>query len=188
MLEWLNIGFQVIKAAGAYVPIAGLLGSSALLFIPDEWLNRISLLAFKTMHSETIGLAFLVSAIATLIQLALWFKNDLWDEFWFRKNMEKQLHELTPPEKQIMCGYVLNQTRTQYFPLSDGIITGLGKAGILYRPNGAGEYMRYPCNIHPWAYKYLIQNEHLILEGVPRHESGGILPYQSDADPLKGMF
>lgn len=189
MLEWLKLGLEAVKQAGVYAPVAALLASSIILFLPNAWLGSIGLQAFKTNNIETIGLAFVVSLVATMIQLIIWLKRTLWDSRQARKSLEKRLHNLSYQEKQILCAYVLNKVKTQYFRIEDGVVQGLVHSRILYLSSNMGSLIRgFSYNIQLWAYEYLSENTHLITEGVPFEAPNVIAAYESEADPLRGLL
>lgn len=185
MLEWFKFAFESLKQLGGYAPFSALAISSILLFTPDSWLARIHILTIRNQYTETLGFAFIISIVATLIQIALWVKNDLWASRQIRKNLEKRLHNLSYQEKQILCGYILNQVKTQYFPIQDGVVQGLLHSDVLYYASTVGDMLRgFAYNIQPWAYEYLSKNKHLITEGVPLESPNVVKGYVSPTNPL----
>ena len=186
MIEQIKIAFEAIKHAGVYAPVSVLGASSILLFSPDAWLAKISLLSFKNQNAETIGLAFIISLVAVVVQATLWLKNNTWAPYQIRKDMEKYLHDLSVQEKQILCGYVLNGIKTQYFQVEDGVVQGLNHQQIIYRSSNVGHMIRgFAYNIETWAYEYLSKNKQLITEGVPITAPNVVQGYESEVDPRR---
>ncbi len=103
--------------------------------------------------------------------------------------MEKRLQNLSIQEKQILCGYILNGTKTQYFMLEDGVVQGLEHSHIIYRSSGMGSLLHgFSYNIQPWAHEYLVKNVHLITDGVPLAAPHVVQGYESEADPMGRLF
>lgn len=186
MLEWVKFIFDALKQVGGYAPVSVLGASSILLFVPNIWLAKINVLAFKTQNAETIGLAFVVSLVAVVIQAILWVKNNPWASHQARKNMEKRFSNLTDKERQLLWGYIFGCTRTQYFPYQDGVVQGLVHAKVIYLASQVStRWYRFPFNIQPWAYDYLRKHPHLLLDDEQLLDPDLVLePYRSDLENI----
>lgn len=189
MQEWIKFAIETLKPMGGYAPFSALAISSILLFTLDSWLAKINLLTIRNQYTELLGLAFIISIVATLIQIALWVKKDLWIPYCSRRNSEKRFNNLSVQEKQVLCGYLLNGVKTDYFPLEDGVIQGLVHSKILYRSSDMGSAIHgFAYNIQPWAQEFLEKNIHLITDGVPLAAPNTVQGYVSEADPVRRIF
>jgi hypothetical protein len=78
------------------------------------------------------------------------------------KQAEQRLHKLTEVEKKLLRGYIANQTRTQNFPIENGVVRGLEAEYIIYRAGSIGQLNSWPYNIQPWAWDYLNKHKGLL--------------------------
>lgn len=78
------------------------------------------------------------------------------------------LQRLSAEEKAYLRGYILDNTKTQYFEVTDGVVQGLVAAKILYRSASiTGRYSKsyipmIAYNIQPWAWEYLNKHPELL--------------------------
>lgn len=158
-LEWL-------KLSGKHALVL-LLISSVLLFGSEELISTLGLLEAIEAVKPWLGIVWLVSLSITAaesIYLAFkWLKKRI---EWHTnlKRLQKNLHKLTPEEKEFLSGYIKNNTRTQSAHYSDGMINGLIAATIIYRSsNVSSHHMSFPYNIQPWAWEYLQKHPELLV-------------------------
>ena len=120
-----------------------------------------------------LGLVGIVADVGAFIRLK-WLSRKLGNL------REARLHDLTPAEKQILCGYILANQRTQYFHMEDGVPMGLVSEKILFVSTTMGSVLHgFAFNIQPWAWEYLSKNPDLITTAdVPRDNEGRIIPYR----------
>lgn len=136
--------------------------SSIFLFGSNALLNTLGLQDAREAVKPWVGVVWLVSlsilaadivmpAYAWISQRIQWRIN--------LKRYQKRLHELTPDEKEFLSGYLRENTRTQSAEYSDGTVSGLVSAQVVYRSsNLSHHYNVFRYNIQPWAWDYL--NEH----------------------------
>lgn len=117
--------------------------------------------------------------------LAFWKRGKGIADAEFKR--QSYLHTLTAEEKQLLCGYILNDTKTQIFRVDDGVVNGLVRAGVVYLTSAEGTIDGHAYNIHDWAWNYLTLAEGLLTEGVPTNRDGDVLPYDNTGSPL-GRF
>ena len=162
--------------------VALTLALGAFLFLPDGAAKQFGIQEIRTKYKSYAGCAFIITASLVTVQSLAKAggyirKRSLRSKF--RKKAIQSLHNLTPTEKQILCGYILPNERTQYLSIQDGIVNGLCAAGIIYRSANVGNlYGRgYAFNIEDWAWDYLQAHPELITEGVPTDSQGRVILY-----------
>ena len=72
---------------------------------------------------------------------------------------------LSPEEKNILLGYLVLDTKTQYFTMNDGIIGGLELKSIVYRSAQTLQGDTYSFNMQDWVWKYLHKHPRLVAVG-----------------------
>ncbi|MBN2366681.1 MAG: superinfection exclusion B family protein [Calditrichaeota bacterium] len=158
-MDWSKI-IDWIKLSPRYLlPIS--LVSGAFLFLDQKWTDFFGLTNFINQFRPWISVVFFLS-IALIIsdiifQIINWGKQGVNNKKKFR-NMTKRLFDLTPEEKDILLGYFLNNTRTQYLSISDGIVKELEAFEIIFRSSNIGNLDSWSYNIQPWAWKYIKSN------------------------------
>ena len=82
------------------------------------------------------------------------------------KNRLKYLYQLTIQEKNILSGYIDDDTKTQELSIMSGVVKGLEYAGVIYRSTdlGSAAGASFDYNIQPWAWHYLKDNLELLNE------------------------
>ena len=151
----------LLKSATPKVALAVFLCSSVLLFAPLEFVMKIGLESFRNDYVSVIGFVFLASGVLTLLNASHAALNPIktfMAESQLERNTNIILNELTAAEKAVLRPYILGGENTQYFPISDGISSGLQTKGILYRASnlslpGPGSPFAY--NLQPIARKLL---------------------------------
>jgi hypothetical protein len=155
LLDWIKLSPKYL------LPI--FLASAVLLFANGEFLEHTGLQEIRTQYRPWVGGIFLVSTLL----LASHFINELlprarkrYGKFTRLKHAKRRLHDLTPEERDILRGYIIGNTRTQYYrSLDDGVVDGLEAERIIYRTSING----WAYNIQPWAWKYLNEHPELLL-------------------------
>jgi hypothetical protein len=162
-LDWIKLSPKYLAAIGIF--------AGGLLFTPQSFTETLGLLTIIGKYRPWIGLVFFLT-IALLAAHAfdpiVKYIKGSWNGRKVRKLMEERLHNLTPDEKAIMRGYILQDSRTQYLRPDDGVVSGLQSAKVIYQASqvgGAGFSFRFAFNIQPWAWDYLNKHRELIEEG-----------------------
>jgi hypothetical protein len=148
--------------------VAVLLASGFLVFAPDRFLEPLGLLAFRNAYRVWLGVPFLGAAALLGGHVLAAIGGFVRQRFTWRRNLrrhQRALHVLSPAERQVLRGYVFENTKTQYFALDNGVAQGLVSAGVLFRSANVGDIITgFPFNIQPWAWQYLQLNRHLLIE------------------------
>jgi len=133
-----------------------------VVFAPPQVLSIFGLIDMVSRYRPWFGLAFLLSAalLASSAVFAFYeFMKKKRLEEAVRKHRRLRLHQLTEDEKELLRGYIHNQTRTQYLSMSDGRVGQLQTEKIIFRASNLGDYLDgFAYNIQPWAWEYL--NDH----------------------------
>lgn len=158
VIDWIRLPARYL------VPIAAL--SGFLVFASAKVLDRFGLTAFVQLGRPWIALVFLAS-LAVLVSLFVWEVGR-----WAKKRFDisqkanrriVRLGKLTPDEKHILLGYLVKNTKTQYFAITDGVVSGLVSAEIIYQSSANGQPDSWAYNIQPWAWEYLKQHRGMVL-------------------------
>lgn len=145
---------DVIKDQTPKFAFAGFIVSGFILFFP-KYSAAIGLDRFLVDYGRETGLVFLACAALLLWELLAWISK------WNKENSalrkaKKRLHNLTPEEKEILCSYIEENTKTQELNIFSGVVVGLNDAGIIYYA------VDEKFNIRDWAWNYLKKNKHLL--------------------------
>lgn len=136
--------------------------SSIFLFGNDSLLQTLGLLEARLVVKPWVGVVWLVSLSILAADVVMPVYAWVAQRVQWRINLKKyqgRLHELTLDEKRFLSFYIREKTRTQAAEYSDGTVSGLESAKVVYRSsNMAYHYNVFPYNIQPWAWQYL--NEH----------------------------
>jgi hypothetical protein len=147
LMKWLD------PKAVAFLGLCALV----VLLLPETWAGWLGFSGFRRVHRVWFGGAVVGSVVYLFLGgLRAGYRRFL--EYREDRQIRQRLHKLTPYEKAVLRGYIVGQTRTQYFGVTDGIVAGLVAEGILFRPGAMGSPDRFPFNIYPWVWDYL--NEH----------------------------
>ena len=159
--EWLTI---------STVPLcAVILASGVLLLGPARLHETIGLKPSIDNYRTWIGLVFLVSGSVIVVRAGDGIQGLVRRKRRF-KRMQVRLHNLTLDEKMVLLQYVNQNSRTEYFLLSNGVVAELESEGILFRVTELGD-MRdgFAYSMQNWAWDYLHKHPHL-LKLHPTHE------------------
>lgn len=162
--EWLNLSAE--KLFWLFLFCSLVFGLP--LFIPDDILKDLGLVAFLATSQAVIGGLFLFSfaGLVTLCGKVLF----QWTREKYRRRRalglwQKSLHRVTPEERAVLRQYIERQSKTQNFEMADGVVRGLVAENILFRPSSISvRYTTFAHNIQPWAWDYLNEHPELVME------------------------
>jgi len=136
-----------------------------VLFAPIATLNQLGLTATVNQFRGYIGGIFILAAslVSTSWLIAVYQSLSLRAKAQKNiKRLQERLHKLTPDEAAELFKFINEQTRTQYFSITDGVIGGLEAENIIYKSNNVGDLDAWAYNIQPWAWDYLNKNPQLL--------------------------
>jgi hypothetical protein len=157
--------------------LALLIGCVVLLFLPYQWLRWLSLLDFATKYRPWIAVGALGSGAVLLTELIEPSRKWIFDryELWRSHRVSVDyLRNLTAVEKAALKAYISGDTETRYFPMGDGVSSGLVAKGLIYRSSSVGHLVSgFAHNIQPWVRHYLLKNPGLleVAEGARPREA-----------------
>ena len=132
LLDWIKLSPKYLLAIS--------LASAVLLFANSGFLEHTGLQELSTEYRPWVGGIFLVStsllASHFIYELLTWARKR-YGKLTKLKHAKKRLHNLTPEERDILRGYIIGNTRTQYLSLDDGVVHGFEAERIVYRPFSA---------------------------------------------------
>lgn len=137
-----------------------------LLFLPSQWLQRLSLLDFAIKYRLWTAVGALGSAavlLAELFELSRKWIFDRYERWRSHRVSVDYLRNLTTVEKAVLKAYISGDTETHYFPMGDGVSSGLVMKGLIYRSSSVGHLVSgFARNIQPWVRRYLLKNPGLL--------------------------
>jgi hypothetical protein len=159
---------KLIKLSPRY--LAGVcFASSVILFAPIDLADKLGVSKFADDYRFWIGVIFLLSAgllISALVSrpaslISIFVRDKLW-----RSKIQGYLKTLTEEEKQIIRFYFLEETKTNYLRVSNGVAQGLVAHGVICQVATHGSAVDgHAFNITDPAWDYLQEHRNL-LEGT----------------------
>jgi hypothetical protein len=178
---------DLVKLSPRYVvPLA--IALALLLFGPRWLLDGLGARPFVLQSRPYLGATLLLFVVmmlhAWIPPSAQWVVSWVKQQFTLRA-LRARTHDLSDAEKAILRGYFDEGTNTQYFDLSDGVVSGLEHAKIIYQASIVGQDMTiFAYNLQLWARTYLRAHPELLYDahteangqGRGREQSIGPLP------------
>lgn len=156
--DWLKISSTHLFAIAA--------AAAVLLFSPLPVLSALGLAQFVAYFRMWIGFALLICGavlVARGLASVIALVKTRSQRSRMMKRKQARLHKLTPDEATVLAGYLGDETRTQYFQLTNGVVQGLLAEGIVFRVSTEGSWLRgFAYNIQPWAMDYLTAHPELV--------------------------
>jgi len=170
--------FNSLSSTPIFVFLALSLFSGIILFSDVSLLSTIGLKAFQETYFGMLGLIFLFSNCILMSKIIIIILNKL-KNISFENNNNKvrktYINNLTYDEKTYLKPYIINETNTQYFHVTDGVCGGLFQKGILYRASPNGDMIHgFPYNINPWAKDLLTEKKDFFINVGDRNRT----PYE----------
>jgi len=142
------------------------LATGLLVLLPDRSAEVLGLRWFRDAYRPWLGAAFLISSCLLAGHAITSFAS--WSREWINIHLmvrrgHARLRELTPAEREVLAGYLLENSRTQYLSISDGIVKELEASRIIRRAASLGTMPAlFAYNLQPWAWRYLIKHPELV--------------------------
>jgi Super-infection exclusion protein B len=143
------------------------------VFGGSDFLKTLGLDLIQTQYRPLFGLGFLVFG-ALLLSFPIaeggkWIYQKLYyvyDQGEKKKFYLEWFKVLTPPQKEILRGYIDSDTRSRSLDFNDGVVKELVNTGIIYLP---GRYSRLSIGwrtdylIMPWVFTYLKEHPEILV-------------------------
>jgi len=148
-----------------------------VVFAPPRLLSIFGLTGIVSSYRPWFGLAFLLSA-ALVVSSAVFALYERLKERRLGKTVREyqrhRLHHLTEGEKELLRGFIHNQTRTRNLSMSDGRVGQFEMENIIFRSSSLGQYPdAFAYNIQPWAWEYLNKHPEVLQPASPT-ENGDV--------------
>ena len=140
-----------------------LLFTGLLLFLPSRVGDSIGVTEFITRYKMWLGLGFLGGTVLCVVNIGEAVLGQV-RTVRVRFIIKNQLHQLSPEEKRVLRLYIDANSKTLMFKVTDGVVGGLEKKGILYRPTEWTKADKAAYNLHDWIWVYLKRHPDLIEE------------------------
>lgn len=136
--------------------------SGFVLFGPTSINKGLGLDLFLNDYRKFVGVFFLLTVFLLFAHI-IGFLKERYEKHKNNKKLRKRLFDLTDEEKKVLSQYLDDNTRTEYFNFTDGVILGLVDEYILYRVSNSSDMPPvFPFNIQPWAWDYLRKHPELL--------------------------
>jgi hypothetical protein len=164
--SWLSLSLRQVTI----VAVVGLL----LLFLPDNLIQSLGVANLLNIYRPWVGIVTLVASVYIVVGVVFNAGDKIIEKVkgrWRVRQGIKSLESLTPPERQLLCEYIENETQTASVNVASGVVLGLQGKGILYQASIVGSlYDGWDFNIRPWAYEYLRKHPELLKPGDSKGE------------------
>ena len=178
LVEW-------IKLSPKYL-IGIALACGVLLFSPSAWVRFLGLEIFLSATRPWIGIVFIAAIVLLAVNIGsniwIWVSNYIKNKSQRKRRIER-LHKLTTEEKEILLGFILNKTRTQYLAYAGGVVKGLEAEKIIFQSSNVGDLERWSYNIQPWAWNIINGNinDFFTEEDIRAFTASDLTPSQKSA-------
>lgn len=164
MIEWLATFFQKRLIAATALPV--FVTTSLLLFLPNEFLEKLSIIELVEGNGPYLGFAWLFSLAIILTSIILKIGTvsaPLLKEWWEVRRLKKLLANLTDDEKEFIRPFVIDGKASISAEYADGVANLLIKKNIVARPsNLAVHFSKFAHVLQPWARKELEKRPELL--------------------------
>ena len=134
--------------------------------LDDKVRSEMSLDSFKEDGKTYILILFLLTFFNCVVKGGSYLFDKNKKRRAIKKDIgrrQKMFERLTRAEKDILLLYIVNGTKTNRFPISDGVVGGLMQKGVLFVSSNIGDELSgFPYNITDVAYDYLRENPKLL--------------------------
>ena len=151
--------------------------SGLLIFANEKILNTFGLSLLVNNIRPWIAIIFLISTALIASNFIVWLGGIITKKISQTRNKNiciKKLHKLSPDEKKILLSYLLQNTRTQTFPIKDARLAELIHYQIIFESSTIGEIDNWPYNIQPWAWNYLLKHQDELFTESERKECSAV--------------
>jgi superinfection exclusion protein B len=178
LVEWIKLSPKYLLGIA--------LACGVLLFFPSAWVKFLGLEVFLSAARPWIGIVFVAAIVLVIVNIGsniwIWVRNYVKSKLQRKRQIER-LHKLTAEEKEILLGFILNKTRTQYLAYADGVVKGLEAERIIFESSNVGDLERWSYNIQPWAWNIINSNikDFFTEEDIRAFEVSDLTPSQKSA-------
>lgn len=176
MPDWTGKLVEIFFNKVAPLPLFAVAGSSAiLLFGPDRFLKKVSLISFRDANTRWIGLAFLVSSVYLIGYAINWLAQHANRRFSvnrIKRRMDKRLRTLNGVERDILREFLIGDTRTLQLRSDHPAVLSLEAARFIYKAgqivaaefphNEVGPVFQFKYHLNEYVYEQLQAHPELV--------------------------
>lgn len=149
------------------------ISTALLLFLPQSILTPLGIHAFIEGKRRLIGLIFFYSIKCFLAISVFWVLVQVKRRIQARRlteHVKPALRDLTPEERKFLAGFVVQDTKIQYYNDRDDILDRLISNNILFLTSDTSVAESKPnCNMHSWVWKELKRHPELLEPELSDH-------------------
>ena len=94
-----------------------------------------------------------------------------WIQWRFERKAPNILWDLTTQEKSYLAKYIAENVSTLDFSISDGVINGLARKGVVYQPSSVSKrHYNFDFNLQPWVLKAIEKHSDLKADILKHYE------------------
>jgi hypothetical protein len=162
MSEYIKTTLEFLKLNPRYFLVFATI-SAFLLFADEDIVEQIGMRKFTEDHRPIIGVVFLLACGLTVLPILDYAGRHIkiqWETWRFKRKIRNYFQIITEEEKEILRRYILRDTKTQSFDITDGTIQGLVANGII-RQATFGSPHSWPYIIPDIVWEQLKANQSL---------------------------
>ena len=142
------------------IQFALFVASLAVVILPPSWSSWLGVLELVNVIRSYCFMVALLMSVLLVINIA----ELITKHFYTNRNYMAVLRNLSTDEKLLLREYIEQDTKTQSFPMSHGVASGLRLQGVLFQASNlshAGS-LTFPFNMQPWAWNLLKKHPELL--------------------------
>ena len=132
-----------------------------IVFLPFSWVNALGIADIVVRYQSWFKLGFVASSVLCIVH-AVALALSKTPSLYKRWAIKRKLHHLSSSERQVLKTFIEQDTKTQMFKVTDGIVGGLERAGMLYRASDWMKGSRIAFNMSDWVWDYLKKHPYLL--------------------------
>ena len=133
--------------------------TGAIMFAPDNWLERFRLLHTKNLYGTWVAVIFGISFTIILVDFIIVIMNAINYRLRLRRNLRiriKGLHTLNNTEKSIIKSVYDNDNYTHNY--TNASVRKLEAMHVIFRPEASQFHTLFSYTLQPWVRQYLAEH------------------------------
>ncbi len=145
-----------------------------LLFAPDSFLDKMSVVNIRNEYKSIIGIATLACSVFFIIQIIMKVIKQI-KYIQFKNTILDSLERLSPEEKGLLYYCIENNQQTIVTMFDDMAARSLVHKNIVIMDSGTNNIQKWPFSVSPVVWKYLKRNTHLLNNYTPYQPHRSVL-------------
>jgi len=142
MTDWIPKILDILKLPAKLIAVLCIV-SGLLLFLNDEWLQKLHVEKIESEYGIFIGVTFLVSSALLILEVTIWAWNKI-RIVWLKKKLSQTafeaLQNLDTKEISVLREFYIQAQSTLQLPMSHALVASLIDKGILEQVGSLGEH------------------------------------------------